>query len=399
MTSCSAPRTQCRAGETEMAEKLFKWVDQGLLSEIPAWNRRNAHADPVQCGKYRPDFVFEGDIGVVIDEYDENGHYYYKLRCELIRQLEISAGYGDRPVHWIRYNPDPFFADGHTNPDKQTRDTVHLQQLQHAQQNPDYEYIIKIDYLFYRPMFGGDGGAVQSFKFHKRIDYENWVDSVAPESGDQLAVAKIATNVNPCRRFLLSYESGGTVLNHTMFSGDLRLAVDECYTLIQTDLTYTLIHSHQRASKSTLFSVMSTLGQKYGIKGTSVFEHDAVSSGEEIDYHPAFKLMIESMNAQNSSFEYWMAEGTLQTNKKGLLFKHLSSVSTKESTRAQLINQIETLEKQIEESKKRNAELELQELECQQLRAENKRLKIRCRTHEILFVKSGRADELLPPSP
>ena len=64
-----------------MAKKLNQWVDEGLLLTEPTCNRLNPNADPVQCGKYRPDFVFKSDLGVVISEYDEHQHTAYKQYC------------------------------------------------------------------------------------------------------------------------------------------------------------------------------------------------------------------------------------------------------------------------------------------------------------------------------
>ena len=138
MASCNT--TQRRAGEKAMFEKLIKWAEDGLLPMKPVGNKQNFLADPVQCGRYRLDFVFEHETGVVIDEYDENGHANYNLRCELIRQGRVSLGYGGKPVHWIRYNPDNFLSDGQ-GPDSQTRDAAHLRHLQHAIQNPDYDHL------------------------------------------------------------------------------------------------------------------------------------------------------------------------------------------------------------------------------------------------------------------
>jgi len=186
-----------------------------------------------------------------------------------------------------------------------------------------------------------------------------------------------------------------------MFSVDPKIDVDECYTLTQRDLKYTLIHSRQKRPRSTLIALMNLFDREYGIKSSSVFGYNAVSIGEETEDHPGFKLLVEHMNSGSTAFEYWMADGTLQTNKKGILFKYLQGESVKNNqlTRSQLIHKLDLAEKKIFELEKRKAEADILELKYEQVCAENKRLKIRNRTNEMLFRNAGREAELLPPSP
>jgi hypothetical protein len=72
-------------------------------------------ADSTQCGRYRPDFVYEWAEGVLILEYDEQMHSDRAKRCELVRMAEVSHGYGGRPVCWVRFNPDAFKLAGTTH--------------------------------------------------------------------------------------------------------------------------------------------------------------------------------------------------------------------------------------------------------------------------------------------
>ena len=87
---------------------------------------------------------------VIIMEVDENQHKSYTRRCELIRIMEISLGYGGAPVHWIRYNPDEFKVDGITlETGRQERVEVLRSHLLSALASPDFEHFITIEYLFY----------------------------------------------------------------------------------------------------------------------------------------------------------------------------------------------------------------------------------------------------------
>ena len=83
-------------------------------------------------------------------EVDEHQHKHYARRCELIHTMEISLGYGDAPVHWIRYNPDEFKVDGITlETGRQERVDILRDHLLSALASPDFEHFITIEYLFY----------------------------------------------------------------------------------------------------------------------------------------------------------------------------------------------------------------------------------------------------------
>ena len=165
--------------EGRMAAKLGEWAKEGLIPEVTLWNKQNPLADPVQNGKYRPDFSFVSGDGVVLLEYDEQMHDSYSKRCELVRMGEVGAGYQGRPVHWLRFNPDAFKVGGVTRrTDKKERHTVLLKVLEGALELPDYENLITIDYVCYdkaQPDAGSD--LVQTFKFKDYEAFCVWVES------------------------------------------------------------------------------------------------------------------------------------------------------------------------------------------------------------------------------
>jgi hypothetical protein len=77
------------------------------------WNKRNPTAEPIQCGRYRPDMRWVPDrdapaegCAVVMKEVDEFGHAHYPVRCELERVASLASGYSGLPVYFIRGNPD-----------------------------------------------------------------------------------------------------------------------------------------------------------------------------------------------------------------------------------------------------------------------------------------------------
>ena len=55
--------------------------------------------------------------------------------------------------------------------------------------------------------------------------------------------------------------------------------VDECHTLTQRDLRYTLFHFKKRVARSAITSMMCRLHEVHGINSASVFGYEAVSLG------------------------------------------------------------------------------------------------------------------------
>ena len=141
-----------RAKEVQIAQILKTWCATGAISDFK-WNQPNPTAEPIQCKSFRPDFLWETSTGVVIVEVDEEQHTHYDRRCELLRMMEVSLGYGGAPVHWIRYNPDSFKIDGITQKicrgERARRVDILRARLMSALAAPDFENFLTIEYLFY----------------------------------------------------------------------------------------------------------------------------------------------------------------------------------------------------------------------------------------------------------
>lgn len=194
-TCAPVARKQARTREARMAAKLDDWARHDLIPRYTLWNKQNPLADPEQCGKYRVDFVFQHETGVVLLEYDEQMHADRVLRCELVRQAEAALGYGGLPVHWIRFNPDAFKVDGVTRVTRRgEREEELLKQLRHALGHTDYEHPIIVTYVCYhKTTTGGAGGSssamedvsspdnalVQTHKFKSFEAYNVWVEATS----------------------------------------------------------------------------------------------------------------------------------------------------------------------------------------------------------------------------
>jgi len=172
-----------------MAAKLVRWAAKDLIPTYTTWNRQNPMADPAQCGKYRPDFVYERPASVVLNEFDENQHRDRVLRCELVRMAEISLGYGGLPVHWVRYNPDSFRVNGSVvEPTDASRHSMLLSRMQLALSCVDYEHFITVTYVCYSinsgrrtlrdagDCSGGGSELLRVYKFKTVEDYTLWAE-------------------------------------------------------------------------------------------------------------------------------------------------------------------------------------------------------------------------------
>ncbi len=169
-----------------MASSLTKWTAHGKLALFTMWGRQNPEAYPPQCGAYRPDFVWEleNDQRVVILECDENAHRPYPVRCEFARPINIAIGYGGRPVHLVRFNPDSL-ARVKKMPEKKERESVLLSRMQAAlalapPDDSKFNHILTIEFLYYYDIPGSTLTAphVQTIAFSSVVEYEEWAESL-----------------------------------------------------------------------------------------------------------------------------------------------------------------------------------------------------------------------------
>jgi len=64
--------------------------------------------DGGECGKERPDRVFDFGDKIVVMECDEHAHRDRPCLCEQTRMVNIGQAYGGMPVYFIRWNPDVY---------------------------------------------------------------------------------------------------------------------------------------------------------------------------------------------------------------------------------------------------------------------------------------------------
>ena len=66
------------------------------------------------CSLRRPDLLLDLGYQVLMIEVDENQHKTYDCSCENKRMMELSQDVGDRPIVFIRFNPDEYEENGAT---------------------------------------------------------------------------------------------------------------------------------------------------------------------------------------------------------------------------------------------------------------------------------------------
>ena len=102
--------------------KTVRLAKQNALMEY--LNRKNLRGNSTdvviehgQCGRERPDRVFELDDKIIILECDEHQHRDRQVSCEQSRMINISQAYGGMPVYFIRWNPDNYTSVGGKPPE------------------------------------------------------------------------------------------------------------------------------------------------------------------------------------------------------------------------------------------------------------------------------------------
>ena len=141
--------------------------------------------------------------------------------------------------------------------------------------------------------------------------------------------------------WLFTYGASGPSITSTLWMSSTGINIDECYTLTQRDLKYTLIHTPKRITIYSMKNVFRVLEAETGIKGSCVFGYEEICFGDGVWEHPGTKLMVEHMNNKSPDFNSWLQNGSLETNKRGLLAKFIISNNLQDMSKTQLLHYIQ----------------------------------------------------------
>lgn len=204
---------------------------------------------------------------------------------------------------------------------------------------------------------------------------------------------------NPKKVFLITYGASSPNLTHEML-GDEGVMVDECYTLEQRDLKYTLVNVPARIRSENLLCRLQNIKEKHNVILQEIVGYEAVAGfygmNNELEDHPGFKLMVKHISALHA----WMLTGEVGTNPKGLFWTFLPDQELSVMNRAQLLKWGKHYKKELNEMKRKLHESEDEigalQVENSELRAgnselleSNKRLRTKVAALRTLYQSSS----------
>ena len=107
----------CQAcGFWKLHGSLHLFKQREVEKMLVAADQPPEHEDKIinggECGRERPDFMWDAGTHWVILEVDENQHLSYAEECECIRMVNIFNSLEGTPALFIRYNPDKYRQPG-----------------------------------------------------------------------------------------------------------------------------------------------------------------------------------------------------------------------------------------------------------------------------------------------
>ena len=116
---------------------------------------------------------------------------------------------------------------------------------------------------------------------------------------------------------------------------------------------------------------MTRLHAEHGIISASIYGFETILSNakdnkENLESHPGFQKMVEALNTNRETLEWWMDTGDLTSNRKGLLWKYIEDTDVETMTKSQLIKRAREWETFKVENKALKQSLADQENQFQQ---------------------------------
>lgn len=160
---------------------------------------------------------------------------------------------------------------------------------------------------------------------------------------------------------------------------------DECHSISWRESKYTLIHlgGNNKLRASILQKAMASLETKHSIKQSHIVGFDPLASNDKhtvhgVEEHPGFLKLVEAINETPDAVRSWLQEGTVLTNKKGVLWKYLRTTDFRAMTKGQLVAKLSEWEPIVKRTTETNAEndalktaLSIREKEMLDLKAQN----------------------------
>jgi hypothetical protein len=157
---------------------LFCYLDQ--RNDLPQPKSTDTTIENGECGKERPDRIYDLGDKILIIECDEHQHRDRPCDCEQTRMVNIAQSYGGIPVYFIRFNPDIYEPeDENKDPELIYKRHKMLGDLIRDIANKKHKHLPKslcsVIYLYF------DGwSSIAREKWQTLIDYENTNTVVVP---------------------------------------------------------------------------------------------------------------------------------------------------------------------------------------------------------------------------
>ena len=103
---------KCEYCNPEQFKRISLSKQNALTDFLDANNFKGDSTDKMinggECGKERPDRIFDFEDKIIILECDEHQHKDRQCLCEQTRMINIGQSFGGTPVYFIRWNPDNY---------------------------------------------------------------------------------------------------------------------------------------------------------------------------------------------------------------------------------------------------------------------------------------------------
>jgi hypothetical protein len=200
---------------------------------------------------------------------------------------------------------------------------------------------------------------------------------------------------NPKKIFLITYGASSPNLTHEMLN-DEGIIVDECYTLEQRDLKYSLLNVPNRIRVDNMTIRFRNIKEKHNVILQEIVGYDAITGyygmNNELEEHPGFKLMVKHISTMSA----WMRSGEFSTNSKGIFWTFIPDQDLSAMNRAQLLkwakhHKKETIEvkRKLDETEEEIGVLQVEnedhQNEIMELRESNKRLRAKVDALRTLY--------------
>ena len=142
---------------------------------------------------------------------------------------------------------------------------------------------------------------------------------------------------NPKRVWLITYGAASPNITHPLLQ-EHGILVDECYTLEQRDLKYTLINVPKRIRLKQMNATMGSLRESHAVILQELMGYEAVTGfygpTEELFNHPGFKLIVHNIDKVHE----WLAKGDMHTNQTSLLFNFVIPANLSSLSKGKLVS-------------------------------------------------------------